>query len=314
MKKIVVFLMLCLILLLCNISYGEFINNGNGTITDSSTGLIWQEHGTYGSYSREYANTYVDQLTTGGYTNWRLPTINELKGIKDYVVAIPDFEFGDTYHSNAIDSFSGNPCGVYFMNNSTETVFIITAQILAVRNPPWYSTDPNDFIPLKNTVWKFEWEHDHIDYFDIVTFDANITSGDDKIGLFCHNDIWNGCVFYGDFISHDGRGFICTLSDIPPTNVFVIYQFNINNDTAIGDFVNLDVSDSSKFVMEILIGTKILSDIDQNQPVEIDQNQPIELDQNQPIGIDQNQPVDIVSPTNNPSSDGGGGCFINFLL
>jgi len=319
MKKIAV-LVLCSILLICNISYGEYIDNGNGTITDSSTGLTWQEHGTYGSYSREYANTYAEQLSTGGYTNWRLPNSEELWGIQVYIIEHPSFTGEAIVWTNEEDQ-NGFIAIVFWpildAQSPIRKTYVDEARIWAVRNPPWYSSDPNDFIPLRNTVWEFEWEHNYIDYSDIVTFDTNITVGDDKIALLCHNDMWNGCVFYGDFPSNDERGFICTLSDTPPTNVFVTYQFNINNGTAIGDFVYLDLSDPSKFNTDILIGTKILSDIDQNQPVELDQNQTVDVDQNQPVQIDQNQPIDSVPTTNNQSSDGGGdggGCFIALLL
>jgi Protein of unknown function (DUF1566)/Secretion system C-terminal sorting domain len=53
-----------------------YINNGNGTITDTVTTLMWQ--GTDGGeMSIEKATLYCDTLLLGGYTNWRLPNAQE---------------------------------------------------------------------------------------------------------------------------------------------------------------------------------------------------------------------------------------------
>lgn len=48
-------------------------DNGNGTITDTITGLMWQKID-FGEISYENASKYCDTLTLGGYTDWRLPT------------------------------------------------------------------------------------------------------------------------------------------------------------------------------------------------------------------------------------------------
>jgi len=59
-----------------NINIPTFINNGDGTITDTVTGLMWQ--GLDGGEMRiENAIAYCDTLTLGGFTNWRLPTAQE---------------------------------------------------------------------------------------------------------------------------------------------------------------------------------------------------------------------------------------------
>ena len=50
-----------------------YIDHGNGTITDTITGLMWQKID-FGELSYENAIKYCDTLTLGGYTDWRLPT------------------------------------------------------------------------------------------------------------------------------------------------------------------------------------------------------------------------------------------------
>ncbi len=54
----------------------SFTNNGNGTVTDNVTGLMWQQTDG-GEMTVESAATYVAALRVGGYSNWRLPTAHE---------------------------------------------------------------------------------------------------------------------------------------------------------------------------------------------------------------------------------------------
>ncbi len=61
----------------------HFTNNGNGTITDNLTGLIWQKIVYSDSITWEQALTYADTLTLNGNTDWRLPNIKELESISD---------------------------------------------------------------------------------------------------------------------------------------------------------------------------------------------------------------------------------------
>jgi len=60
-----------------SLTYGEYQNNGDGTITDQMTGLTWQ---TIEVRPLKWAQAlaYCEQLDLGGFTDWRLPTIKEL--------------------------------------------------------------------------------------------------------------------------------------------------------------------------------------------------------------------------------------------
>lgn len=68
-----------------NTTYGEnsFSENGDGTITDQATGLMWQQDD-HQSTDFEDAVTYCQACTTGGWTDWRLPNVKELQSIVDY--------------------------------------------------------------------------------------------------------------------------------------------------------------------------------------------------------------------------------------
>ncbi len=63
----------------------RYQSNGNGTFTDQNTGLTWtlldSNQALGGCLNYADAATYVKNLTTGGYTDWRLPTASELAAI-----------------------------------------------------------------------------------------------------------------------------------------------------------------------------------------------------------------------------------------
>lgn len=63
----------------------RFVANGDGTVTDSKSGLMWslldshQELGNCLNYDSAVA--YAENLETGGYQDWRLPSASDLAGI-----------------------------------------------------------------------------------------------------------------------------------------------------------------------------------------------------------------------------------------
>lgn len=62
-------------------SYGNFVDNSNGTVTDTGTGLIWQQ--ATGNMTWKEALSYCENLSLAGYTDWRLPNIRELAFLAD---------------------------------------------------------------------------------------------------------------------------------------------------------------------------------------------------------------------------------------
>lgn len=64
----------------------NYRNNGDGTVTDLDTGLMWQQvpsaATTWGG-----AITNAENLVLGGYSDWRLPNIKELQTLTDYTLA-----------------------------------------------------------------------------------------------------------------------------------------------------------------------------------------------------------------------------------
>ena len=67
-------------------SYGTnaFVDNGDGTVTDTATGLMWQAVDSGATLDWENALSYAENLTLAGHDDWRLPDVKELQGIVDY--------------------------------------------------------------------------------------------------------------------------------------------------------------------------------------------------------------------------------------
>lgn len=65
-----------------------FILNNDGTVTDTVTGLMWQQTDG-GEMTIEDAALYCDTLSLAGYTDWRLPDCHELFSIFNHDRANP---------------------------------------------------------------------------------------------------------------------------------------------------------------------------------------------------------------------------------
>jgi hypothetical protein len=74
---------------------GRFVDNGDGTVTDTCTGLVWQQATAdinddgladlvHDGLTWEGALEYCENLVLGGQEDWRLPNIRELQSIVDY--------------------------------------------------------------------------------------------------------------------------------------------------------------------------------------------------------------------------------------
>ncbi len=67
----------------------DFFDNGDETISDLATGLMWQQSDDGVTRNWEAALSYAENLTLAEYSDWRLPSAKELQSIIDYTHA-PD--------------------------------------------------------------------------------------------------------------------------------------------------------------------------------------------------------------------------------
>ena len=72
-----------------NQAYGQndFVNNGDGTISDRATGLMWSQDDSATGLDWQDALSWVEEKNAekfSGYSDWRLPNAKELQSIVDY--------------------------------------------------------------------------------------------------------------------------------------------------------------------------------------------------------------------------------------
>lgn len=69
-----------------NHDYGKniFVDNGDGTVSDNATGLMWQKADDGIGRDWEESLSYAENLELGTHSDWRLPNAKELQSIVDY--------------------------------------------------------------------------------------------------------------------------------------------------------------------------------------------------------------------------------------
>lgn len=71
-----------------------YIDNGNGTVTDMVTGLIWQQAVDPRLFTwvnaKAYCSITLSNLALGGHHDWRLPSFIEIVSLVDYGIPSPE--------------------------------------------------------------------------------------------------------------------------------------------------------------------------------------------------------------------------------
>ena len=101
-------------------SSNNFIDNGDGTITDTSTGLMWEKATSANTYTWTQAKDYCENLTLGGKSGWRLPTRNELQTLVNYGRYNPAFSM-NFYPSLRKSYFPGTVPSYYWTSTTSAT-------------------------------------------------------------------------------------------------------------------------------------------------------------------------------------------------
>jgi hypothetical protein len=118
----------------CNGDDGELqkgqavlVDNGDGTVTDSRTGLMWPKDGTGAGYwngqtaTWEAAIDWANGLDFANHADWRLPNINELKSFQE--ITWGHYQNQPTYYywsSTTCSDRSLSALNVNFMSGSID--------------------------------------------------------------------------------------------------------------------------------------------------------------------------------------------------
>ena len=88
---------------LTSFSVEHFTDNGDGTISDNYTGLIWQKIQPADTMAWEGALAYANSFSLAGKTDWRVPNVRELQSLNDEKIIKPSFN-----KNYFVNSLSGN--------------------------------------------------------------------------------------------------------------------------------------------------------------------------------------------------------------
>jgi len=89
----------------------RFVDNSDGTVTDSLTGLEWTKNANPGGLMTwQAALAYVKTLKTGGHSDWRLPNRRELRSLADYTKLNPALPQGHPFTNVQLADSSGSGC------------------------------------------------------------------------------------------------------------------------------------------------------------------------------------------------------------
>ena len=107
-----------------NEEYGKnnFVDNGDGTITDLATGLMWQQSDSGRGMDWENALSYAETLNLAGYDDWRLPNVKELQSIVDYTRSpstTNSAAIDPLFKVSTVEDINGNTNYPYFWSGTT---------------------------------------------------------------------------------------------------------------------------------------------------------------------------------------------------
>jgi len=83
----------------------RFVDHGDGTVTDTNTGLMWAAKDNGSPINWKDARSYCQNYSGGGHTDWRMPTLAELASLYD-----PGVKNKRGYHVTKLIDTSAQSC------------------------------------------------------------------------------------------------------------------------------------------------------------------------------------------------------------
>jgi hypothetical protein len=127
----------------------QFVDNGDGTISDQATGLSWMQTDSQRALGWGDALAYCENLTWGGYDDWRLPNAKELYSIVDHTRAPDKSNTAATsslFQSTPITDEAGQADYGYYWTSTThlnrqvaatEAVYLAFGRALGYTSGTW---------------------------------------------------------------------------------------------------------------------------------------------------------------------------------
>jgi len=105
-----------------NYGTNDFKDNGDGTVSDLATGLMWMQQDSLEGKNWSAALQWCEHSAVGDYTDWRLPNAKELHSIVDYTrapVTTGSAAIGPIFNTTTIINENDEEDWPYFWTSTT---------------------------------------------------------------------------------------------------------------------------------------------------------------------------------------------------
>ena len=109
----------------------RFTDNGDGTVTDNQTGLMWTQDANLAGTSNSWTEAidFCNALSLAGYDDWRLPNVIETLSLLDYTSGLVGPEFPGIF-SNVDSPYWTSSCRSTFFGAQSYYVYEYGATVL----------------------------------------------------------------------------------------------------------------------------------------------------------------------------------------
>ncbi|MGD2150089.1 MAG: DUF1566 domain-containing protein [Desulfobacterales bacterium] len=195
MKKILMTTLTLVFLAAATPASATLTDNGDGTVTDDVTGLMWIQNDVSPIQGKDDACVYCDNLVSAGYDDWRAPTIEELQTIIDYQYDSPAIDgsvfdtttIGDNYWSSTpLPGISGFAWGIETSSGKVDSYFYdydyFKANIRCVRGVMVETTvvdngDGETVTSSDGLVWSKQTSNASMNWQDAHAYCSNLEAG-----------------------------------------------------------------------------------------------------------------------------------------
>ena len=237
----------------------RFIDNGNGTITDELTGLMWLKNADLASGEVDWQNALntVAGVNNGsisgacGYRDWRLPTLSEQMSLIDWSAEYPPLPEGHPfvnlqtylpYWTSTTDASS---------DSSAYIVDFSFAEIHSYPKTGSYSSD-NYVMAVRNPYYRITYSPPTLTNQDVtaaITFSdetMTVTSEGGAIHVFTENGSWNFTFEDGENTTGTVTATVDWIDRSPPTATIAYSTTDPTNQAVVATITLSDGSVTSE--------------------------------------------------------------------
>jgi len=236
----------------------RFIDNGNGTITDELTGLMWLKNADLASGEVEWSSALntVAGINNGsisgacGYRDWRLPTLNEQMSLIDWSVKYPPLPAGHPFVNLQLAEYWTSTTDA----SSDSSAYIVDSSFAEIHSYPKtgsYSSD-NYVMAVRNPYYRITYSPPTLTNQDVtaaITFSDDtmtVTSEGGAAHVFTENGTWDFTFEDGESATGTVTATVDWIDKAPPTATIAYSTTDSTNQDVVATITLRDGSVTSE--------------------------------------------------------------------